>query len=204
MKLPCARHAGGFTLVELLIVVALGVVLLTLAAPSFNEFILMQRLKGINAQLVTDIQYARSEAVSRNVPMHMKFQAATGGAQMSCYVMYTTTTDITSNAVANECDCTAAEGLRCVNPATEVRTVQVPVSSSVRVAILSGQASNFAFNPRTGGIQIGAVDTVPPDPSEFSVEAFIDAQRKLRDSVGLAGRVKVCIPTGSTVGGTAC
>ena len=55
----------GFTLIELMVVVAVLGTLVMLVAPSFRDMILMQRLRGINAQVTTDMQFARSEAVSR-------------------------------------------------------------------------------------------------------------------------------------------
>lgn len=191
-------RGAGFTLVELLIVVALAALVLGLAAPSFTSFIQMQRLRGINAQLVTDIQFARSEAVSRNMPVHMRFQASAG---MTCYMMYTRT-DPTLNV---KCDCLAAEGARCTDASTrEVRTVQVPVDRSVFVSAAVNPADNFSFDPRTGGMVYGAVDFIGPTPDEYLVDVYIDGARKLRDKVGLAGRMKVCKPTGSTMSEPAC
>ncbi|MBL0296209.1 MAG: hypothetical protein IPQ21_03190 [Betaproteobacteria bacterium] len=70
-----ATHARPLTLVELMVVVAVVAIVLTLAAPSFRDFILLQRLKGINAQLVTDLQFARSEAVARGTLMRVQFLA---------------------------------------------------------------------------------------------------------------------------------
>lgn len=191
-------RSPGFTLVELLIVVALIAVILSLAAPSFRDFILMQRLKGINAQLVTDLQFARSEAVSRRVEVHLKFRAESPGTPLSCYVLYT------KPAGAADCACEKAEGARCVAPALEVRTVQVPTSQSVFLRAIVNQADNFAFDPRTGGISIPAVDFAVANPNDFSIDTFIDGARKLRATVGLSGRVKVCTPAGSNISGAAC
>ena len=61
----------GFTLVELLIVVAVVAIILVVAAPSFRDMILMQRLRSITAQLVTDLQFARNEAVSRGTLLRL-------------------------------------------------------------------------------------------------------------------------------------
>ncbi|HRC39206.1 MAG TPA: prepilin-type N-terminal cleavage/methylation domain-containing protein, partial [Rubrivivax sp.] len=47
---------AAFTLVELMIAIAVVAVVLVLAAPSFRELIEMQRLRSVNAQLVTDLQ----------------------------------------------------------------------------------------------------------------------------------------------------
>jgi type IV fimbrial biogenesis protein FimT len=54
----------GFTMVELMVVVALGAIITTLAAPSFNEQIARRRLEGAATELSIDLQYARTQAVS--------------------------------------------------------------------------------------------------------------------------------------------
>lgn len=198
--------ASGFTVVELLIVVAVVAVILTLAAPSFSSFILMQRLKGINAQLVTDLQFARSEAVSRGVPVYLQFgEQASSPAAPSCYILYTATV-----IPAPACSCAAAEGARCTNPNTaELRTVQLTPSAGVRLTTsgignVATQTNNFSFDPRTGGMVYGAVDLDDPPPPEFFIDVLADSSRRLRNVVGIAGRVKVCVPSGSTVSGAAC
>ena len=56
----------GFSLIEALVAVAVLGILLALVGPSFKDYLLVQRLKSINAQLVTDLNFARSEAVTRN------------------------------------------------------------------------------------------------------------------------------------------
>ena len=191
-------QVGGFTLIELLIVVALVAVILGLAGPSFMSFIQMQRLRSVNAQVVTDIQFARSEAVSHNVPVHLRFRSS---AAMSCYTLYTKSV----NAPSVKCDCLAPEGSRCNPPQTvEVRTVQLPVSRSVRVSAEGNVADDFSFDPRTGGMVYGAIDFIAAIPDEYLIDAYIDGSRKLRNKVGLAGRLTVCTPAGSTMTEAAC
>lgn len=60
------RTSRGFTLVELMIVVALLGVLAALAAPSFREVIVSQRVKSTSFDLIAGLSYARSEAIKRN------------------------------------------------------------------------------------------------------------------------------------------
>lgn len=59
-------NARGFTLIELLFVLALLTILLLLAIPSGQQFLAQSRTAaGINT-LTAALQYARSEAISRN------------------------------------------------------------------------------------------------------------------------------------------
>jgi type IV fimbrial biogenesis protein FimT len=59
-------HHAGFTLVELMIVIAILAVLLGVAAPAFRSFIVEQRLRATSADLRIAMMTARSEAVKRN------------------------------------------------------------------------------------------------------------------------------------------
>ena len=54
----------GFTLLELLTVVAVTAVLAALAAPSFVDQLARRRLEGVAVDLSTDLHFARSQAVS--------------------------------------------------------------------------------------------------------------------------------------------
>jgi type IV fimbrial biogenesis protein FimT len=56
---------GGFTLVELMVTLAIGAILLTQAVPSFMTTIKNNRLTTYTNDLVSDINLARSEAVKR-------------------------------------------------------------------------------------------------------------------------------------------
>jgi type IV fimbrial biogenesis protein FimT len=54
----------GFTMLEMLVVLVLVAVLAALAAPSFTEQVARRRLEGVATDLSTDLQFARSQAVS--------------------------------------------------------------------------------------------------------------------------------------------
>lgn len=60
------RARRGFTLPELLIVVTVLGVLITLAVPSFAEFVRNQRVKTASFDLFSSLIVARSEAITRN------------------------------------------------------------------------------------------------------------------------------------------
>ena len=61
-----ARRAHGFTLVDLVIAIAIGAILLSLAAPSFSSFIASQRASTAAVDLYAALDAARSEATKRN------------------------------------------------------------------------------------------------------------------------------------------
>ena len=205
------RTVAAFTLIEVMISVAVIAVIVTLAAPSFRDMILMQRLRGVNAQLVTDMKFARSEAVSRNAHIQVQFQSTSGASGMSCYIIFARTRpSITPGA----CDCTAAAGSRCpdATTTTEIRTVQLSNSDSIFLAnavistggVTYNPSGNYVIDPRTGAMPVQYSDEDIVTIPVFNVDVFIDATRKFRTSVDPSGRPAVCIPSGSTVGGQGC
>jgi type IV fimbrial biogenesis protein FimT len=58
---------GGFTIVELMITLAVAAILLMIAVPSFKHVIADTNLAGVNNDLSGDLQYARTVAASRQV-----------------------------------------------------------------------------------------------------------------------------------------
>lgn len=66
------RAAAGFTLVEIMVVVAIVAVLGAVAAPSFTQLIASQRLKGASSDLFSALMRARSEAIKRNTEVSLK------------------------------------------------------------------------------------------------------------------------------------
>lgn len=56
----------GFTLIELVVAIAVLGILAVVAAPAVGEYLATQRLKGAAEELQTDLQFARMESVQKN------------------------------------------------------------------------------------------------------------------------------------------
>lgn len=188
------RRHSGLTLVEVLLVVAVLGVVVALAAPSFKNMILMQRLRGVSSELVTDFQFARAEAAARRDFVRIAFRS---NADLSCYTIYAAP----DNTLP--CDCRLGASGACSVNRTQIKTVQVPNSLGVTVAP-AGAVDAFAFDWRTGGIYLIPTDNAPRPMSLFVVASFIDNTRKLNTQLNGAGRPLVCAPGGSTMSETSC
>jgi type IV fimbrial biogenesis protein FimT len=60
------KHFKGFTLIELMVTLAVAAIIMTVAVPSFNNLIRNNRLTVQNNELVSTLLVARSEAVKRS------------------------------------------------------------------------------------------------------------------------------------------
>lgn len=138
----------GFTLIELIVAMAVLGILAAVAAPAIGEYLATQRLKGAAEELQTDLQFARMESVQRNAPVTVTLastgytiaQGATtikavtlsGGSNVSAGTTMVATFDpVRSTAsVLNGSDITVA------NTATS-RTLRVSLSTMGRVSICS-------------------------------------------------------------------
>ena len=170
----------GFTLIELMVVVAIGATLMAIAAPSFTNFLAKRRVEGVATELGTDLQYARSEAVQRNSVVRVIFEA-------SCYAIH-----VPGSTAATSC---TSLGTGAVN----VKTVQLTSTATVGLAFTSNNGKAFIeFDPVRGM----AIDSAAADASGYinitSPSSYGNWQ--LREIVSKVGRVRVCSPN-ATMGG---
>lgn len=193
MKRALPAQRRGFTLIELMVVVALVAVVAAIAVPSFRSLMLMQRLKSISAQVVTDMQFARSEAISRNQKVWVRF--TTSHPAFTCYVLFT-------GPAKNSCNCRNTPV--CNNAGVEVRTVLAQRDLGVLIAPSNAVFPEFKYNPVTGGIDVDPSDTGVVLVGPYNIDTFVDAARRLRTTVSPAGRPSNCTPVGSTMSEPAC
>ncbi len=189
--------SAGFTLIELMIVLAVAATLIVLTAPSFKRMIDTQRLRSINAALVTDMQFARGEAASRNVRVYVEFDK-TGTTGLTCYVIFTGNRE--------SCDCRNPPGNVCTGSGSrEIRTVQVSLAQNITVGVPATQTIDaIGFDPATGRLLVIPIDIPQEATSPFRIEVKHPEVGAFMDELEVTGRPSVCSPAGQISGVSAC
>jgi type IV fimbrial biogenesis protein FimT len=175
MSRRLARRAhAGFTLIELIVTIALAGVLVSLVIPSFTDYLNKRRVEGVASELATDLQYARSEAVARNRNALVTFGDA-------CYVVYVAPATATTPSTCTVSDIGAV-----------VKSVTMP-SSSISLTRLNSLVT-VTFEPVLGS----ASNDSGSDPAVAEVTAGSGGKPwKLQVRVSNQGRVKTCSPSGA-------
>ena len=70
-RLPSRRLAAGFTLPELMTVVAIVAILASLAAPAYTSMVASMRSRSVSSDLYAALSLARSEAIKRNAEVSL-------------------------------------------------------------------------------------------------------------------------------------
>ena len=170
------RLGRGFTLIELMVVVALVSVILTLVIPSFSGMLARKRLEGVAQELGTDLQYARSEAVQRNLPIQVIFGS-------NCYAIYVVGTTAATNCATLG---TGAVQLKRVQITTGPTLFFAPATAGLFVEFepVRGMAANAAGTNMAGNVLV-----------ESSAGNW-----QLQVLVNRFGRVKTCSPNTTVTG----
>ncbi len=181
----CSQHRDqnrtqrGLTLIECVVTLAIIVITLGAAIPSFTQARERRHLEGAAAQLATDIRQARSLAVSHASPVRLRVQQAADG---SCYVLHT--------GPAGRCTCTGSGTSQCSADARALRTVGFVANGPVRLA---SNSSSMLFDPNRG--------TVTPTGT---LRLQLQGGQALHQVVNVMGRVRSCSPAGAVAGYPVC
>lgn len=196
MKAP-PTSSGGFSLLELLIAVAVLAVILSVAMPSFAELAQTRRLTGLGEQLYAHLQQARSEAITRNTAVYANF-AADGTTSWEYGISSANSLcDLSATAptAGNACVLVVDDGDGTVDPGDG----SVDADDLVLMRFTDAEYGDVTMS--TSGFSSGnsqvAFDPVRGTASAAQIDLASASGRHLRLKVSLLGRITLCSPDGS-------
>jgi type IV fimbrial biogenesis protein FimT len=103
------KKTAGFTLIEMLIVLAILAIIATLTAPSLGLIVEKNTIRSVAESIKSDLQWTRTEAIKRSEDLTVSFNKDGG-----CYGISTRplTNPITEQCVCTDCDIKTVSALR--------------------------------------------------------------------------------------------
>jgi type IV fimbrial biogenesis protein FimT len=171
------RAQSGFTLVELLVTLAVLAILVTTAVPALTDLLDNHRLRAAAQRIATDLRYARAEAVKRHagIPIGVSFAPGRDG----CY------------GISQQLPCDCHERDRrspracLLDLAHERQLHTASIDTRAQVEVLDARFSNARttrFDPLRGTAQAGTVSLRSARGKRLDVR------------VSTLGRVRICAP----------
>lgn len=169
MKASPRQGSAGFTLIELMIAVAILAVLVTVGLPSFREMLRNYEIRVAAESVSNGLQRARAEAVAKNARVQFVL-----GAGTSWYVDYVATP----------------------NPAARLDSSSGTETANATVTVLPVAATTLTFNQLGQIVTPNPADGFAPGSAPLT-QVDLNAtggNRSLRVTIGAGGSARVCDP----------
>ena len=184
----------GFTLIELMVVIGVAAIGITLAVPSFRDFIERKAAGGAAEAAYEQLQRAKSQAIKRSKPILVDFNV--NGTNWAIGF-----TDKLAGCNAEDISGTGACTVDFDNDSGTADNFLMHIQGSNYKKITMSQEVAFA-NP---GALTGGCTTAPAGTACFDYVRglartgeynFDSANYKLRVEVTMLGNINVCVPSG--------
>jgi type IV fimbrial biogenesis protein FimT len=200
----------GVSLIEAMVALVIGAVLLAMAAPNFSSWITGTRIRSTAEGVLAGLQYAKSEATTRNT--QVRFQLTTsldGSCQRSTtstnWVVDVVDADASVDSVENQCNAmpsdTVAPSILQVRAAAETGS-GVALTADASQLVFNGLGRQATVSPATT-VNTVTINIAPATGSGTCVSSG-GKVTCLRIVVSPAGQVRMCNPSIATGDPQAC
>jgi len=170
------KSCKGFSLVELMIGIAIFSVVIGLGIPAYKEFIQNTLIRSTAESILNGLQLAKAEAVKRNA--QVIFTLGTNAAwTVGCYVV------VGDNNGDGKTDCPAI--IQSYSKSEESSSITVKATPATASSVIFSSLGTIVTNANTFNYI-----SVDADPDKLSSEKSND----LRIALGSGGNVKMCDP----------
>lgn len=192
LGIPARSRNSGFTLVELLVTVAVLAIVLAAAVPSFRDFFDKYRLRGAVDDVVSLISNARVASVKTDTDVSIKFGGASGASW--CVGANAAAVPVGGNpgGVATTCDCT-------IGNACQVSGERLAIDVGKHAGVVASSTSaNFSFDSKLGVVVPLATTAVTFTSPSGTYDMTVN--------INPLGQASVCVPSGkpSIAGVSSC
>ncbi|MDR7269013.1 type IV fimbrial biogenesis protein FimT [Pelomonas saccharophila] len=199
----------GVTLIELVVAVVIMGVMMAMAAPSFGTWITGTRIRSTAESMLAGLQYARSEATTRNT--QVRFQLTTSldatcalSTSSANWLVDVVTTDA-NDSVETRCNATpsdtVAPTILQVRAAAETGSGIVVAAGSSQI-IFNGLGRQVPIAPATAAANV-SID-ITPATTRGTCVASGGKVTCLRIVINPGGLVRMCNPAAASSDPQAC
>src|SRR6516164_5432768 len=148
------RRQVGFTLIELMVTIAVVAVLAFMAAPTINDLIIKSRLRGATDDIVALLNNARGNAIKLERQINVSVQGTTSWCAGGIAESGPANVGDAAVLANTPCDCAGSSSTCIVDNqnalVTSTNYQGVTLSSSGDIKFISTSSGGLTFDPKAG------------------------------------------------------
>ncbi|MEO7773366.1 MAG: GspH/FimT family pseudopilin [Steroidobacteraceae bacterium] len=189
-------RGSGFTLIELVIVMAVVFVLVVLAVPSFQTYLEKARVREAADNISNLLAKARAESIKLNLPVSVKAVSSSAGAVWCVGALQATAPAAWAQRPisATACDCDSAIATCLV---ADEQLAVTSTTTTTRKPTIAITGFDYSYSPRLGGISANGSNASFLSTSGSQLDITSSSGRfKVSVVVSPLGQARVCQPAG--------
>lgn len=176
------RRMGGFTLIEMMIVIVIAAIMLTFALPSFINALDRHRLKSVAETMLSDLELMRLESVKRSAMVSLSVRNDSVSTGDWCYGL----------SQASSCNCKASTPDCTLDNATKVVSY-----TNFQGVVITAPATTSPTPFNISVEQVRGQITLSAALTNNRIRLTSARGKELDIEISALGRFTICSPSGS-------